>query len=260
MSQLISEIFPIGNKIYFTFQGASGLARYDWDSGQTILLASSRRRPAQNQFDDRAPYNVADVFATPDGKVCAQIEQADYVIQDTPGNWTLQSKLSPFPEVPQEPRVGVFPDPFGLHSSTMEPQFQPMSKEFTWYLACREKIYARNKGDIIGFAYRNGDIFVLGRTDCYTLWWCDPARVEPIEIPLKLSIDGATLAEMKARYGDAASILTSPMTSAVATVNMKVTSEGLCLTGELGGFWFIPFSDIDSYRAAHDAGPTADSK
>jgi hypothetical protein len=54
----ISHIFPVGSRIYFTFRDGSGLARYDWDSGQTILLASSRRRPALNQFDDRAPYTV----------------------------------------------------------------------------------------------------------------------------------------------------------------------------------------------------------
>ena len=261
MSLMISELFPVGDKIYFTAQGESGLARYDWESGQTILLASSRRRPAQNQFDDRAPYNVASVFAGPDGP-CAQIEQANYLIQETPGNWTLQSKLAMFPGIPQDPKVGVFPDPFGLHISTVEPQFQPMSKEFTWYLACREKIDAQRKGDPVGYAYRNGNFFVLGHTDdCYTLWWVEPAKTDPIAIPLKLTIDDATLAGMKSRYGDAmVPILTSPMKSPAATVSMTVTSEGLCLTGEAGGFWFIPFSDIDSYLTAHGLGPSSDSK
>jgi hypothetical protein len=253
ISLMISQIFPVGNKIYFTFQGESGLARYDWDSGQTIVLASSRRRPAQNQFDDRAPYEVAKVFAGPEGKPCTQIERVNYFIQETPGEWAQQGNAGMFQGIPQDPKVGFFPDPFGFHSSTVEPEFQPMSKSSTWYLACREKIDAQRKGDPIGYAFRNGDFFVMGHTnDSYVLWWCKPGEVDPVPIPLKLVIDDATQVEIKSHYGDArASVLISPTKSPTSDMSMTVTSEGLGMVGEEGGFWFLPFSDIDAYLMSH---------
>ncbi len=36
----------------------SGLARYDEETGEATVLASSRRRLGQNQFDDRDYYDI----------------------------------------------------------------------------------------------------------------------------------------------------------------------------------------------------------
>jgi hypothetical protein len=133
--------------------------------------------------------------------------------------------------------------------------FQPMTKEFTWYMACREKMDSQRKGDPVGYAYRNGDFFALGRSDCFTLWWFKPGKTDPITIPLHFTIDDAILADMKQRFGAVnASEVIPHMNAMPMMTTMTVTSEGLCVNSEWGGFWFIPFGDIDSYLASHGAG------
>ena len=242
----ISELYLLGAKIYFNIVGESGLCRYDWESDQITLLASSRRRPAQNQFDDRSVgYSISDVFLAPDGKVCAQIDMANYVIQDTPGNWPPGPKFEMFPGIPKDQKAGIFHGLF-WRNSTSEPMFQPLSKEDAWYRRSQEQI--RSKGDILGYGFRGDEIFMLGRTETYTLWWLKPDRTDPIPIPLCLKIDDATQVLLKSLYQPAVlDVMEAPMISKHAPLDMIVTDQGLCLFSTLGGFWFLPFNDIDAY-------------
>jgi len=105
----ISDLFPVAGKLYFSFKGnPDGLGRYDWDGDQTIILANSRRRPAQNQFDDRLVYTVRDVFVTPEGKTYAQIEAGNYAIQEQPGTWAQGVKFDPFTGFPPRSKCRCF--------------------------------------------------------------------------------------------------------------------------------------------------------
>jgi hypothetical protein len=125
---------------------------------------------------------------------------------------------------------------------------EPLSKQYEWFDTCREKIRAQSHQDLIGYGFRDGEIFVLGRTDRYTLWWCDPKSTDPIPVPLQLSIDDTVMKEMKDRYDSATlTAIIAPTTSSVPDLNMAVTSKGLCLTGRIGGLWFIPYTAIDAY-------------
>ena len=84
-----AQVLWADNHLYMTVagDGAGGLLRYDWDSDQTTILASGRRKPAQNQFDDSAGYLPGGVFPGPGGRVCAVIKSNVYYVRETPGNW-----------------------------------------------------------------------------------------------------------------------------------------------------------------------------
>jgi hypothetical protein len=82
-------LFFVGKQIYLATAGLdeSGLARYDWDEDKIVVLASNRRRPAQNQFDDCPAYSVFVVFPAPDGQICVQFSQGIFYLQEGPGTW-----------------------------------------------------------------------------------------------------------------------------------------------------------------------------
>ena len=70
----------------------TALARYDWATGKLVYLASNRRKPALNQFDDCDWWGVSSVFEGPGHKVCATMENGPYFVREGPGKW--ESMLS----------------------------------------------------------------------------------------------------------------------------------------------------------------------
>ena len=61
--------------------------RYDWDKNQVTLLASTRRQPAQNQFDNRTQLVYAQIYDGPEGKPCLTTMDGTYYVQETSGTW-----------------------------------------------------------------------------------------------------------------------------------------------------------------------------
>ncbi len=65
------RIYVVNGVLYLAFHGWAGgvetsaIARYDWDSGKITTLASNRRNPARNQFDNCNPYFLGRVFEGP---------------------------------------------------------------------------------------------------------------------------------------------------------------------------------------------------
>ncbi len=77
--------FVAGDTVYLGLDG--GLGRYDWEEGEFTLLASSRRRPAQNQFDDCGNYRVDGVYIGLGGRPFVVTSKRACYIQEGLGEW-----------------------------------------------------------------------------------------------------------------------------------------------------------------------------
>lgn len=244
----IAELFPVGEKLYFGIKYGNGLARYDWDSSQTIILADGRRRPAHNQFDDRTGYTVQDVFATPDGKICATIEEGNYLVQEQPIAWPAGPKFDIFPGYPPDRKTGVFWSWVQGRDFASTPTFPPFSKEWIWLRA------APDGG--VDYGFRDRDVFALSGDGEFKLLWYQPYDPRPLSIPLDLKIDDEARRQMESTH---ASEFDQALAPATGGLRMAVSEQGICLFSSANSratmpiFWFAPFADIDAYRQAHNA-------
>jgi len=245
----IAELFPVGGKLYFRIKHGDGVARYDWDAKQTIILADSRRRPAQNQFDDRTGYTVHDVFVTPDGKTCATIGSGNYVVQEQPGPWAPGPKFNLFAGYPPDKKAGVFWSLILGHDFVSAPMFPIHSKEWMWLRTVPE--------DAMDYGFRDHDVFALSRDGGFKLLWYQPYDSTPLPIPLDLKINGEARALMESTHKFQFDQAIAPV---IGDLRMAVSPQGICLFPESSAgvstlpiFWFVPFTDIDAYRKAHAA-------
>ncbi|HEV7403863.1 MAG TPA: hypothetical protein VGO11_13080 [Chthoniobacteraceae bacterium] len=62
---------------FYDGTGESGIVQWTRATGEVTVLSSNRRRPAQNQFDNCARYDIRHVFAAPDGAPAVLIDDAD---------------------------------------------------------------------------------------------------------------------------------------------------------------------------------------
>jgi len=66
----------------------TSIVRYDWDADKWNILASSRRRPARNQFDDAAPIVFFEgIFTGPNHQPCLTLENGTFYIREDEGKW-----------------------------------------------------------------------------------------------------------------------------------------------------------------------------
>ncbi|HEY0257298.1 MAG TPA: hypothetical protein VGC39_07640, partial [Candidatus Methylacidiphilales bacterium] len=242
----ISELFPVRDKLYFSLKGEeNGVVRYDWDSGQVIILADSRRRPAQNQFDDRPRYTVSNVLVTPDGKTCALIEGRNYVIQEQSGTWPLGPDMDPSAGFPTGKKAGVFWSTVQGRGYASTPTFPPYSKEWIWLRTLPE--------DAMDYGFRGHEVFALVRDSGFKLLWYQPYDSTPLPIPLDLKIDDETHALLASSFKFQFDQAINPATG---DLRMTVSAQGICLfptiiAGPMPFFWFLPFTEIDAYLKAH---------
>jgi hypothetical protein len=275
----VEGLYAVDNRIYFNLWNVAnsheegGVARYDWDADKLIILASSRRRPAQNQFDDRAGYQLHDIFKGPGGHLCVNADGGIYYAQETPGPW---------PEVADMPRdiaCVTQGDQTLTRSSGGEvmlldanaPEPIPLLAPVTptdWRMGADKKMVKRlpdwapralwkaspawGWNNIFGnphyLGIHDGHFFALrGPTvdeDYFELLWFTKGRPDPVRIPIKFLIHGS--AQEAIKQGFALPIIDGSSNSAVT---MLVTPDGICFH-EIRGFWFLPFAQINRYLAA----------
>lgn len=242
------QLFLVDGKIYYSTRPESGLCRYDLQSKQSVILASSRRRPAQNQFDDEDHYLIWEVFLAPDGKVCAQFQTGNYIIQETPGDWPQCPDFDHSLRYSKDRYADSIYYSCGstTHSNREESTFNLTSKGGVRFSTSIDRM--KKGGETMGYGYRGDDIFMLNQKDILTLLWFKAGNPEPIPIPLRLKIDDETQALLKSVYPPAIfNEIKIPDFSRPEFFKMVVTDQGICLFAHFGGFWFLPFSDIDAY-------------
>jgi hypothetical protein len=288
-----SEMFAVNGALYLgSAYGMSptdedcGLSKYDWDSDQALILASSRRRPAQNQFDDASPYRIDDVFAGPGGKPVVSTLRGAYYIQEAPGQWGLAMNGSFADETAADGDLTLVynnngeatlidpkkPAPIPLMASD-QPTYRVLDvnkghadPEPTPWAA--QAIFdcppGKRKNMAGNTAYHDGHIYIFNQPDAtrneYELLYYDKARGRaPIHIPLNFHFndtDRAAMAKHPGRLPNGWAIDELEHPHSPFEPHVLGTRQGLCLRLMIAGFWFIPYSDIESYMKTLPATPT----
>ncbi len=259
----------------------SGIARYDEASGEAVILASSRRRPAQNQFDDREIYSVQGVFAGPGGKPCVAIGFGEtFCMDEKPGPWPrlIPSGLLDFfaktgsrtllygrrlqPGDPGEMAFLVDPakpnpelwlgSPSTFLGTRMVGSPSPLPPQPPWSQA---PIWPWPAGaeNTLGYGVHGDDLFGFVRqkaTDQYQLLWYRRGGPAPLPIPLQFKMDDEAALALKKR-AEADDDRTRRFRALQNTnLQMYATDSGLCFFAPSKGFWFLPYGDLGRYLGA----------
>jgi hypothetical protein len=276
------KCFAVKDSLYFDLHG--GIGRYDWDTAKFTLLASCRRKPAQNQFDDCETYQINDIFAGPEGRPCASILQGGtFYIQDRPGNWpaVFDSSYWTFSTTRQEKTLvycyngeAVLLDPsqeepLYLMSPT-EPHYRKLAsihqtavKQVTPWLG--KTIW--DATDALRFGSEVGadseHFFLLtykGKPESpaksYSLLWYDKDHGRtPCVIPLQFHLDEKTYAALpsmdQGKDGERLSRDSFEHPGTICNLSLAAVKDGICLNSDDLGIWFIPYSDIETYLNTH---------
>jgi hypothetical protein len=268
--------YEIKDSMYLIMTGG-GLSRYDWNTEKATLLASSRRRPALNQFDDQAGLGISGVFSGPGGKPCVLAADGPFYIQEQPGNWPEVFDSDRFTEAEtfqdktliwsQDGEV-VLLDPKRSEPEYLmtasQPHYRkifPMNHEGVKEMApwagqtlwdAPERTFRSNGNDISGVSMLNDHLFVLeppaGKTGSYEfLVYTKGQGRKPCRIPLQFTMKDAPTPN--------ASIDEQDEHSGTPSFNLKflTTTQGFCFVSYSDGVWFLPFKEIDEYLKAHPA-------
>ncbi len=285
------QLFEAGGQLYASLKGADfanregGIARYDGKTGEITLLASSRRRPAQNPFDDRAYYRVDNIYNGPGGKPCATIEMKNYFINDQPGPWQPLTEAGLLMHARTEDTrtllygpgsyknqsdAAVLVDPtktdpelwLGPLTSLQKtngpgseklplPELPAWAKQSAWQQGAGPNV---KSGD---YGFRGDDLFCLvtqtREAKKVELVWYRRGQADPVHIPLNFAMKDDALKALKAVIsGDSNTLqmITEPDKTPFV-LSMTVVPQGICFKGLFQGFWFVPFSDIDAYFQAN---------
>jgi hypothetical protein len=279
------KLYTVDRFLYFflnmKFAGNEmAIARYDWDQDKMIMLSSTRRRPAQNQFDDRSAMVYAEIFAGPDHKPCVTTVEDTYYIQETPGTWpevfdgsfsnqTITSLgktlvldqrgeatlLDPNQSAPEywmatsQPQFRKLPTPGTSAIKEITPWlgktiWDPPTDRHMWYTKVafnQDHLLILEKPKIKGGAY---DLSVYEKVK---------GRA-PRHIPLEFHLsdkDRAALSNIPPGLPSTWDInqIDHPDTTIYPSSDVQffAAKQGLCIQPHNVGFWFLPYADIEAY-------------
>jgi nucleoredoxin len=285
---LSRDISMAAGHLYLTLTGPdiqhqeSGIARYDEQTGETTLLASSRRNPPQNQFDGRNWYNVRGVFTGPGNKPCVSMGFGEtYVINETPGDWPRLIDSGGTDFIASDGTRTIIYGTRDYHNKSLgdvvfminpskdqpelllgepaqslgtEMQGKPGPMPAPW--PSPPVWPPPSEGAIKSFEYgfRNDDLFARV-SDKATLKneivWFQRGRPEPVHIPLSFELNeeaaGVYQKIEDAEPGATKQFLENPR----AGGKMFWGPSGIFFAVSKLGFYYLPYSDIDAYLKAH---------
>jgi hypothetical protein len=270
----------------------TAMARYDWDQDQTIILSSTRRRPAQNQFDDRTAVLYAQMFMGPGHKPCVTTQEGTFYIHETSGAWpevfdgsfdqesltasgctlvlnqrgeaTFLDPNAAAPEywmAPALPMVRKRPIP----GSPIVKEIAPWAAQTIWDPVPHEAMWYTKVG------FNHDHLFILEKPKIkggtYDLLVYEKGRGRSAHhVPLEFHLDDHARSQLSEKPTDApvtwaAGQIEHPDTTVYPDSNVQMfsTKIGLVLQPANVGFWFLPYSDIDAYLNAHSTSPSASS-
>jgi hypothetical protein len=295
-----AELFSAGNAFYLflslKFAGNDDVVdRYDWDKDTVTILASTRRRPAQNQFDDRPRLLLARIFTGPGGKPCVATMEGTFYLQDTPGRWppvfdsrfdsnpvtigaqTLMvgngeivlldpQRADPVPLMaPQAPTFRHLVPPGAQPVKTLA----PWAAQAPWDPPDGPPFYYST------VAYHDGSLYLLRKPqkkggDYELLCYQRGNGRAPRDVPLEFHLDEAAKADL-AEEPAGAPLANGPWTTGLLEhpdtirypsdeVVLFCTESGICIQPQCLGFWFLPYADIEAYLKAHRPADAASVK
>jgi hypothetical protein len=259
--------FVAGDTVYLGLEG--GLGRYDWKDGVFTLLASSRRRPAQNQFDDCDTYRVEGVYAGAGNRAFVVTGRGAFYIREDPGEWPQVYK-------PTFGMRGVAADGATLNYAgrgaavlidprrdtpeyLMSPRPRPNPRQAAGILP--PPWAAQTRWDPVPGVDLNGSV-AADRQRLFLL--ADPGgqqtpreivRYEgersPQRILFRFDWD-AKLAARLDKYESASSSIRQRADQQTIT-DFFLANDTLCLISHDAGAWFIPASGLDAWIKQHPA-------
>jgi hypothetical protein len=286
-----ADVFEAAGSLYLTLRGTGlndmegGIALLNSKTCETTILASSRRNPAQNQFDNRSAYTVKTIFTGSGNKPWASIGFGEiYGIEDKPGPW---SRIIPSGEllfsqtvssrtilygtrlVPRDANTSdiVFmidsakpnpelwlgtPGPLWGTEMVGKPEPPPPQPDWSlhplWQQPQEDGPYRSEYG------FRGEDIysFVIHiQTEEKELLWYRHGQKTPVRIPLSFKMSNEAANAVKAMEDADGDPLKGRRPPDNTPLSMYCTSQGLCFLVYRKGFWFLPFTEIDAYIKAH---------
>ncbi|MDD5261500.1 MAG: hypothetical protein PHD76_06580 [Methylacidiphilales bacterium] len=285
------DLYGAGNALYLfvSFKFASNenaIMRYDWDHDSTTLLSSTRRKPAQNQFDDNTRLYYAHIFLGLGGKPCMTTKEGTFYMQETPGPWqpvfdssfggqiatacgkTIVTNqrgeivlLDPQSTEPKPLMTPVQP----IFRKQPTPGSQPIKELPSWFA---QAAWDATPNEVLyhtELAFHEDTLFALKKPKikggvydllCYRL---GQGRT-PRHIPLVFHLNDQARADLCVKPSDAPALwapgqFEHPDTTIYPSNGIQFfgTKDGLCIEPFNVGFWFLPYSDIDGYLKAHTA-------
>jgi hypothetical protein len=285
------QVYSVGDTLYFfmrTFSmpGSEGaIARYDWDADKLTILSSTRRRPAQNQFDDRQMLNQVQIFAGPGGKPCAATDDGVVYLQETPGTWPFVFDCSFWdhailsdaftlvqnqygeatlidPKSNEVEHLMAASTPFVRKKPVPGPRVvrvqTPWAAQTLWDAPAGHTWYNM-------MAYGAGRLFILNppaqKGGAYDLMvYTRTGGRAPRHVPLEFRLSDADRPALSTRLPHAPALwqpgwIEHPDTTKYPSgdVQFFATAQGLVIQPVNVGFWFIPYADIDAWLKAHFA-------
>jgi hypothetical protein len=292
-----AKVYGAGGMLYLLLNSkAAGnedvIDRYDWDHDAITLLASTRRRPALNQFDDRDRLINAQVYTGPGGQPCLTTMDGTFYVKDTAGPWPrvfdsvqdayvtrtgrdtlvvggadeivlLDPKVAePIPLL--APVEAYFRKPPAPGEKAIE-DFPSWKAQAPWDAPTGKRIYYTN------VAYHNESLYILGEPavkggDYSLLCYQRGKGRSPRMVPLRFHLDDRARADLMVKPAGAPWTwipggIEHPDTpnSPDNGVHLFCTETGICIEPFNVGFWFLPYSDIDAYLKTHPTGASSSS-
>ncbi len=269
------ELFVVNGAIYLTTDVSegnvfiSGLTRYDWAAGKIITLANSRRKPGLNQFDNGKEFLTRNIFEGPGHKVCADIDGKIYFIREDPGNWAelplpTTKKWDYFRTVTSGGRTLIYSlagsPVYYIDPAKNAPAIWVDDSGASQWQAPEDYRSLVNKNTDTPCGITADGFYLVGKIGDlephYELRWYAPGGSRGgVTIPLQFQLDDSTAAILRSAVRDLAKLdphssdLTQPERRAFPLTTIS-TGRGVVLLNIIGGFWFIPYSDIDAYVKA----------
>ncbi len=276
------SLYAVEDQLYFdlwTVVGNTeegGLARYDWDADKLTILASSRRKPALNSFDDRAGYQIHGLFPGPGNQLCVNADGGIYYVHDQPGPWEPVFDCAQFVGVETQGRQTLVISQHGeiVLLDADKPGITPLmappvpadwrkapgstklikrpadwasralwTAQPQWNLLFLEPHYA---------GYHNGHLFFLlspdNRRKYFELLWFTSGTAQPRTIPLRFLANSSEEKAMKTNW---------PAFPGDWRLFMLTTEKGICFHN-LHAVWYLTFGEIEAFLNEH-GGDRSDS-
>jgi hypothetical protein len=268
----------------------SGIALYEPKTGNTTLLASSRRRPPQNQFDNCSFYNVSDIFTGPGNQACTAIDTGGtYVIGSSPGNWppmvdsgemlytqsdgtrtiiygardyaniALGDVVFMIDPVKKQPEL-LLGEPAQMMGMKME-MVAVGSPPAPWPTPPVWPASPTGDHSSPEYGFRGDDIYARFsnvQTLKDGLLWYRRGQPRPLYIPLEFKLNDDAAAVFK-KIQDAEPVATQQyLQKPIEGGEMKMGNTGIFFIEHRLGFYFLPYADIDAYLKTHPDGVPAE--
>ncbi len=260
----VSDFYQVADQFYFNLSsyGEAGVARYDWDADKIKILVSDRRKPPLNQLDGKDS-NGTLIFMGPGGKLCMFFDGLAYYVQEEPGNWPRMDLevARYFQNVAALGRSTLLtigggevvlidpdkPTPIYLMAPDQATEWhsQPGSDKRVkslppWAAQAFWKFPVQNGRSLGPATFHAGHFYSINPANdvktYYELFVWGPEHPYPSIIPLRFVASGLDEKRLFA--------------AGAIPGGMNAVKDGLCLNNN-GGFWFLPYADIDAYLKAH---------